>query len=259
MKYVGSKQRIAYKILPIILKNRKPNQWYVEPFCGGCNIIDKVSGNRIANDSNQYLISMWKALQNGWIPPDYVNESTYNDVRKNPQNYDEHFVAFVQFGCSFGAKWNGGFARNIKKDTINSDILNRGIKNYCRQSKINILKQLPKLHGVKFTNVDYSDMIIPLKSVIYCDIPYGSTIKYKDDFDHEKFWQWCRDKVDEGHEVFISEYNAPDDFTCIWYEDVICNVGANNKIDKANKKRTERLFTLNSDNIVYDMNKFFSF
>ena len=39
MKYMGGKRRIASDILPIILLDRKSNQWYVEPFCGGCNII----------------------------------------------------------------------------------------------------------------------------------------------------------------------------------------------------------------------------
>jgi DNA adenine methylase len=47
MKYMGSKRRIAKEILPIILKDRKPSQWYVEPFCGGANIIDKVDGKRL--------------------------------------------------------------------------------------------------------------------------------------------------------------------------------------------------------------------
>ena len=42
MKYMGSKQRIAKHILPIILASRETNQTYVEPFCGGCNSIDKV-------------------------------------------------------------------------------------------------------------------------------------------------------------------------------------------------------------------------
>ena len=43
MKYMGSKARIAKHILPIILKDRKPNQWYSEPFTGGANLIDKVT------------------------------------------------------------------------------------------------------------------------------------------------------------------------------------------------------------------------
>lgn len=54
MKYMGSKNRIAKDILPIILKERKPEQWYVEPFVGGCNIIDKVDGNRLGSDKNKY-------------------------------------------------------------------------------------------------------------------------------------------------------------------------------------------------------------
>ena len=35
MKYQGSKRRIAKDILPIILRDRKNGQFYVEPFVGG--------------------------------------------------------------------------------------------------------------------------------------------------------------------------------------------------------------------------------
>ena len=44
MKYMGSKNKIAKDILSIILKYRTPEQYYVEPFVGGCNTIDKVNG-----------------------------------------------------------------------------------------------------------------------------------------------------------------------------------------------------------------------
>ena len=40
MKYLGSKNKIAKHLLPIILKDRKPEQYYVEPFMGGGNMID---------------------------------------------------------------------------------------------------------------------------------------------------------------------------------------------------------------------------
>lgn len=53
MRYMGSKARIAKEILPLILADRKEGQYFVEPFCGGCNVTDKVSGNRIANDSKR--------------------------------------------------------------------------------------------------------------------------------------------------------------------------------------------------------------
>ena len=59
MKYIGSKNRHAKELLPIILKNRRDDQWYVEPFVGGFNMIDKVSGLRLANDSHSYLIELF--------------------------------------------------------------------------------------------------------------------------------------------------------------------------------------------------------
>ena len=63
MRYTGNKSRIAKYILPIILKDRKPNQWFVEPFVGGANITDKVDGLRLASDYNKHLIEFYKALQ----------------------------------------------------------------------------------------------------------------------------------------------------------------------------------------------------
>ena len=63
-------------------------------------------------------------------------------------------------------------------------------------------------------------MIIPPNSIIYCDPPYAGVTKYAYSIDHEKFWAWCREKVAEGHDVFISEYNAPDDFVCVWEQEV---------------------------------------
>ena len=59
---MGGKNRIAKDILPIILKDRKENQFYVEPFAGGCNVIDKVEGRRLANDKSEYLMEMWYEL-----------------------------------------------------------------------------------------------------------------------------------------------------------------------------------------------------
>ena len=63
MKYMGSKARFAKEIIPILLKDRKEGQWFVDLFCGGCNLLDKVGGKRIGNDKNKYLIALWQGLQ----------------------------------------------------------------------------------------------------------------------------------------------------------------------------------------------------
>ena len=239
MKYMGSKNRIAKYLLPIILKDRKEGQWYVEPFVGGANMIDKVEGNRIGADSNEYLIAMWQELQKGWIPPDFVEEELWKDVKVQMNNkYPKHYIAFVRLGCSFGADWNGGYARNVRKDKPDAEILNSTTKSYCRQSKNNILKQSPLLKGVKFIHSSYQDLEIPPQSIIYCDPPYENTTKYKDGFDHLAFWEWCRNKSKEGHQVFISEYRAPEDFECVW--EGIVNNSLNNQSEI--KITTEKLF-----------------
>lgn len=228
MKYMGSKNRHAKDMLPIILKNRQPNQWYVEPFVGGFNMIDKVDGNRIANDSNFYLIELFKAVQNGWEPPDTVTDEEYSVIKRNKDLYPPYLVGFVGFGCSYSGKWFGGYARGNDAKGFP--------RNYALESKNNILKQ--KIDGIIMSNKNYLELEIPENSIIYCDPPYADTTKYKDDFDHEVFWNWVREKDAEGHTVFVSEYNAPDDFECVWQKTV------NNTLTKetGSKQGVERLF-----------------
>lgn len=226
MNYMGSKRRIAKHLLPIMLEKRLEGQCWVEPFVGGANMIDKVNGWRIGNDNNFYLIEFFKALQSGWIPPDNCSEEEYKEIRKNKDGYPPYLVGFVGFGCNFFH----GYARNKKNS------------NYCLQSKKSVLKQKSSIENVQFYYGDYKDLVIPAKSLIYCDPPYEGTQKYATSkhFNHEEFWQWCRDKVKEGHTVFISEYNAPDDFECIKEVEITVNVDA--RVEA--KKKLEKLFVL---------------
>lgn len=87
----------------------------------------------------------------------------------------------------------------------------------------------------------YLELEIPSNSIIYCDPPYKGTTSYKTEkFNHVKFWQWCRDKVKNGHIVFISEYNAPSDFKCVWQGEVKTNFSYQR--EKASHNAIEKLF-----------------
>ena len=208
MKYMGSKARFAKDLLPIILKDRKPKQAYLEPFAGGMNMIDKVEGIRIANDQHQELMAMWQALiYDNWDPPQLVSEDEYKHIKYNQDQYPKYLVGYVGFN-SFGGKWFAGYRRDKE-----------GKRDYWGEHYRNITKQVPKLEGVQLSCKSYLDLDIPKNSIIYCDPPYASTTKYRDGFDHDQFWEWCRQQSKDGHQVFISEYNAPDDFKCIWEKD----------------------------------------
>ena len=237
MKYMGSKARIAKHILPIILKNRKDGQCYVEPFVGGANMIDKVDGWRIGADSNYWLIKALRLIQSGDIPADNFEftEKDYDKcthhVRGNTDTvgYCDGLIGYALIAFSFGAKWCGGWSRG--KNSKGDD------RDYVAEQYRASIRQRSLLDGTKFYNKSYDILDIPRCSIIYCDPPYAGTTKYKDNFDHESFWQWCREKVKEGHEVFISEYSAPDDFVCVWQKEIQSGLNTN-----TTKKGVEKLF-----------------
>jgi DNA adenine methylase len=89
---------------------------------------------------------------------------------------------------------------------------------------------------------------VPDNSFIYCDPPYQTIAtkgKYKDDFNHEIFWQWCRDMATKGHIVYVSEYNAPNDFECVWQKEI--NQRMNNNVETS--KALEKLFKFSPTNV----------
>ena len=61
MKYQGSKNKIAKKILSAIPRN---GEIWFEPFVGGCGMIRNVDNvsRKIGADNNEYIISLWIAV-----------------------------------------------------------------------------------------------------------------------------------------------------------------------------------------------------
>lgn len=233
---MGSKNRIAKEILPIVLKDRKEHQYYFEPFCGGCNMIDKINDEMcVASDLNEYLIEMFRKLQSGWIPPKEVSREFYKQVKNNKDKFPKWLVGYIGFNCSYSGKWFGGYAGKTKTKV--------GIRDYQAEAFRNIMSQIKNLSNITFMNLAYNNITYSPDSVIYCDPPYQSTTKYKDDFDHEKFWQWVRDMTLAGHTIYVSEYNAPDDFECVWERKVASSLSANGNAG-GNKISTEKLFRL---------------
>lgn len=242
LKYIGSKNRISKYIAPILQKFIDDNniKIYYEPFCGGANMIDKIHcQTRIGNDIHPQLIAMFNELQNGWIPPSHITEEEYNKVKENKEAYPDYYVGYVGFNATFGAKYFGGYARSFKADGVT-------LRDQSNEAYRNLMSQLINLSDVKFICSDYRDnQYCNLKnSVIYCDSPYQGVTKYSTgNFNHDAFWNWCR-KMSKSNKVFISEYNAPEDFKCIWAKDHLANFDCNRGDDTTKKIRTEKLFTI---------------
>lgn len=171
---------------------------------------------------------MFKAVQNGWSPPNSISEQEYKVIKENKNDFAPSLVGFVAIGCSYSGKWFGGYARGND---------NKGnSRNYCLESKKNLLSQ--NLDGIIFKNCNYWELDIPEKSILYLDPPYQGTTKYKDKFNHKDFWNWAENMAKNGHSVFVSEYNAPENWECIWSKEVF------NSLTKQTSSKTgiEKLF-----------------
>lgn len=233
---MGSKARLSKDLAPIINNLIKENNinTYVEPFVGGCNLIEHIKcENRIGSDINEYLISMWQDLQKGWSPPETMSKEMYNDIKNNKNEYGKSLVAIAGFCATYNAKWFGGYA-GIVKTKINT------YRNYYDEAIRNIQKQILNLMDVEFKCVDYTYYSDYKNCLIYCDIPYQGTTQYGSNkgFDYDKFWNWVRD-MSKNNIVLVSEYNAPDDFECIFEKTLTTTLDKNSR-----KKDTEKLFTL---------------
>lgn len=234
MKYMGSKARLAKDIAPIINKCIKDNNIneYIEPFVGGSNMIEHIEcKTRYGFDNNEYLIDFWKELQKGWNPSEVeMSKEFYDKVKDNKCDYPNHIVALVGLCSTYNAKWFGGYA-GIVHTKIGTD------RNYYDEAVRNVLKQLPKIKQVTYKTLDYTKLKNINGKVIYCDPPYASTTKYKDDFNHEEFWEIIRELSKDNY-ILISEYNAPTDFVSIWSKELTTT------LDKSSRsKAVERLFT----------------
>ena len=113
-----------------------------------------------------------------------------------------------------------------------------------RLQSLERLKRLESLKSLEISQGSYQDFKLPKadECIIYCDIPYKGTQEYHHDgekleFDHEAFYNWCREKAKQGYKIYISEYQMPSDFK------EILAIDTNSRLnDKSPKKVKEKLF-----------------
>ena len=224
MQYLGGKAKIAKQIVKFLSDNRNPNQLFIEPFLGGCNILPLMDLPKWGNEIVPDLVLFYQALQAGWLPPEDITEDDYKIIK---QSESSPLRGFTGIACSYSGKWFGGYARD-----------NKG-RNYAKNGKNAAIKLAPNLKLAKLTNLSYNEMDIPDGSLIYCDPPYFGTTGYKNVFNHDDFWNWVRN-LSERNTVFVSEYSAPDDFEIVF--EIDRNLEMKNSSKTAETKRVEKIF-----------------
>lgn len=171
---MGSKARIVHEILPIMLD--KEHDTFVDAFCGGCSVIENVPDTyrRIANDKNRYLIEMWKYLQNDGFVFNHISKTLYNFARDCYHGKNNFFteagVGLIGFMASFNGRFfDGGYSGH------NVVGKNGKARDYIREQIENTMRDIPLLQGVEFYSGSYDELVIPDRSIVYCDLPYKAT------------------------------------------------------------------------------------
>jgi DNA adenine methylase len=199
MKYLGGKSRYGSRIADVVLSHRLP---VYEPFCGGLWVTQYLKPV-IASDAHEPLICLYKAVQQGWEPPDYVSESEYKELQdRDKEGEIDPLITFAGFAVSWGGIWFGGYARG-------------GARNYAVESKKSLLTKMENLKGITFEHRHYRNCKFPKNSIVYCDPPYKGTREYCLQFSTDEFWDWVRGLVRQEIIVYVSEFNAPDEFVSV--------------------------------------------
>ena len=104
-----------------------------------------------------------------------------------------------------------------------------------RLERLQRLQSLQRLERLEASFMSYDEVKIKPDSVIYCDPPYRGTSGYKNEFDHERFYDWC---CQQKELVLVSEYEMPRGrFTEVWSKNHRSRLSRT-----ANNGVTERLF-----------------
>lgn len=196
---------------------------YIEPFVGGSNVIEHiVCEQKIGCDNNEYLISFWKEIQDGWNPFESISmtKELYEKIKSEKESFPKEVVALAGFCATYNAKWFGGYAGIVQTKIVT-------FRNYYEEAVRNVLKQRKSLLDVKYRHCDYRDIQVS-EALIYCDPPYEGTIQYKDIFSHLEYWEWVK-KVSKNNIVLCSEYNAPDGFKSVWERNLTTTIDKNSR------------------------------
>lgn len=154
----------------------------------------------MAGDLQPDLMYMYQAIQNGWVPPDHISEDNYEELKHCEPS---ELRGFAGFGCSRSGRFFGGYAKSADG------------RNYASESKRFLMRLAPYLKTTGLVRCDYSQFKPFPGTVVYADPPYAGVEGFGAEFDHSRFWKTMNEWRAAGVRVFVSEYTAPSDWTCI--------------------------------------------
>lgn len=265
LPYKGSKNSIAEWIIDELPQA----DTFVDLFCGGGAVTHRALlsskyKNFIMNDIDGRLPKLFLDCVQGKYTvenhPEWVTRQEFNDKKE----LDAYIAIVWSFGNNGKDYLYGANIEDMKhayhKAVYDNDLdalklygynltlsaeksiydryldYQRQIKKQTPDIQLEVVTRQTEIERLQSLQCDYEAVEIPKGALIYCDIPYSSTNcgKYMG-FDHKRFYDWAL-KQDN---IFISEYEMPDEFIPVARIEKSVLSSANTNAIKA----TEKLFT----------------
>ena len=248
LPYIGSKKKIAKKLIEIIKQNFGTDKTVYDLFGGGgaitleCklqgldvvyNDIDPIPGlmiQKILSEDREYLKTLICS-----------REEFFKIREKENKSVDDYLKLLINsFGNDSGSylysKKDSEFKYNLAKEIIEKHDCFYGYKQtetfkkvLYETKKITQLKRVQQLGrlaqlenmkvipSLEIHNKDYKEFSDIKNSIIYLDPPYKDTKKaYKhNNLNYEEFYSWC-EYMSKDNIVLISGYHMPDDFEVVY-------------------------------------------
>lgn len=241
--YMGSKRKLAKKIVNYIL-SVNPESKYVYDLFGGGGAISfqflkyKQIKKIVYNELNTGVCELLKDILKNGVTEKYnqwIDRETFNKHK----NDNDWFGGLLKTCWSFGNKQSSYlFGRHIEqiKKEAHEYLFKNGYKLGDKEKRNNLIKQfkndnniqdrfelqqleqlqrlerLQQLERLEIQNKSYEDVIIdtPIdETIIYLDPPYKNTAQYQCKLDYEKLYEWIKN---HKYKIYISEYNLDDKF-----------------------------------------------
>ena len=241
--YMGSKRKLAGKIIDAIIRDNPRAKYFYDLFGGGGSIsLEALKRNQFEkvfyNEIDSGVVNLLKKIQTEGVTEEFyewIDRETFHALK----NGSDWKAGLVKTCWSFGNEGKGYIygkeIENLKKSTHFYIIENGYLENRKPEIRIRLLKEfkekekiknrfdlehlerlqhlehLQQLQQLEILNHSYENVKIetPIEeTVIYLDPPYFGTATYQNDIDHEKLYNWIQNSP---YTIYMSSYEAPFD------------------------------------------------
>lgn len=256
LPYVGSKKKVAKKIVEIIKQNFGIDKPIYDIFGGGGAITAECILNGLEvhyNDLNKGITDAFERVisqDHEWIKTLIVSRDEFFEIKAKENKTTDDFLKLLinSFGNSkkdyLYSKENSDLKHNLAKEIIKNHDVFSGYKQTetykkvtsgtewdwfnKKQEKAKVLQQfsqlqqlerIQQLNKIKATNKSYHDFSEVSGAILYLDPPYEGTNQksYINSFDSQEFYDWAFEMA-KNNVILISSYEISDPRFEVVYE-----------------------------------------